>query len=96
MPPRWPRQPDRRDPDYRRLDDRINFAVHVGLFAATNSGIWFFQLLLHQSWPWAVWLTGGWLALLAGHCLYIFGIAKYDSPEPIGNRAVSPEKAEST
>ncbi len=37
MPPRWPRKPDRKDPAYRRLEDRINFAVHVALFAAINS-----------------------------------------------------------
>ena len=41
MPPRWPRKPDRNDPEYRRLDDRMNFAIHVGLFSATNSGLWF-------------------------------------------------------
>ncbi len=28
MPPRWPRQPDRKnDPAFRRLDDRMNFTI---------------------------------------------------------------------
>ena len=39
MPPRWPRQPDRADPDYRRLDDRMNFALHIALFSAFNSAL---------------------------------------------------------
>ncbi|GAB4280703.1 MAG: hypothetical protein Fur0025_08860 [Oscillatoriaceae cyanobacterium] len=80
MPPRWPRQPDRKDPDYRRLDDRMNFAVHVGIFAASNSGLWFFENLQPQSsWDGLVWVTGGWLLLLLVHAAYIFTIADYSS-----------------
>ena len=44
MPPRWPRQPDRADPAFRRLDDRMTFATHVAAFAAVNSGLWFFRV----------------------------------------------------
>ena len=80
MPPRWPRQPDRSDPEYRRLDDRMNFAVHVGIFAAINSGLWFLCLLLQESWFWTPWVTGGWLAVVVGHALYIFAIADYSQP----------------
>ncbi len=51
MPPRWPRKPDRNDPDYRRLDDRMNFAMHVALFAVVNSGLWFLEFWeTHQIW----------------------------------------------
>jgi hypothetical protein len=81
MPPRWPRKPDRRDPDYRRLDDRMNFAVHVGLFAACNSGVWFFRTLRYADWRWAYLLTGLWGLILLGHAVYIFAIADY-SPLP--------------
>ena len=77
MPPRWPRKPDRRDPDYRRLDDRMNFAVHVGLFAACNSGVWFFRTLRYAEWRWAYLLTGLWGLILLGHAIYIFAIADY-------------------
>jgi len=51
MPPRWPREPDRNDPAYRRLDDRMNFAVHVAIFAASNSGLWFFHAPLPFALP---------------------------------------------
>ncbi|KGF72747.1 hypothetical protein DO97_05260 [Neosynechococcus sphagnicola sy1] len=77
MPPRWPRQPDRNDPAYRRLDDRMNFAMHVAIFAASNSGLWFFQNLQAQEWPWATWVTLGWGIGLLGHGLFIFAIARY-------------------
>jgi len=77
MPPRWPREPDRKDPDYRRLDDRMNFAVHVGIFLATNSGIWFVHNLKQTEWPWLVDFSGIWFGLLLIHLIYITLIADY-------------------
>jgi hypothetical protein len=77
MPPRWPRQPDRSDPAYRRIDDRMNFALHVAIFAATNSGLWFFRTLAPDNSPWTLWVTIAWLPLLVGHAIYIFAIADY-------------------
>lgn len=77
MPPRWPRKPDRNDPEYRRLDDRMNFAIHVGLFSASNSGLWFVHNLQKTDWPWAVSVTGWWALLVLAHAIYIFAIADY-------------------
>ncbi len=71
MPPRWPRKPDRKDPEYRRLDDRMNFAVHVGVYITCNSGLWFFHNLKQADWSWATWFTLGWLALVLLHLIYI-------------------------
>jgi hypothetical protein len=79
MPPRWPREPDRNDPEYRRIDDRMNFAFHVAIFAASNSGLWFFNILQKAHWDWAVWLTSSWAILLLAHAIYVFAIAKYPS-----------------
>ncbi|MGB3533192.1 MAG: hypothetical protein WBA13_06710 [Microcoleaceae cyanobacterium] len=82
MPPRWPRKPDRNnDPDYRRLEDRINFAVHVALSAACNSGVWFFHNFRHADWPWINWFSAIWISILLLHGVYIFAIADY-SPTP--------------
>ena len=78
MPPRWPREPDRKtDPAYRRLDDRMTFAVHVAGFLAGNSGLWFFHELRHAVWPWAQWVTGLWALVLLAHFIYIAAIADY-------------------
>jgi hypothetical protein len=81
MPPRWPRQPDRKDPAYRKLDDRINFAVHFALFTASNSGAWFFRFLEAETWNWTFWLTGSWLLILFAHGIYVFAIADYSDLE---------------
>lgn len=82
MPPRWPREPDRRDPAFRRLDDRMNFAVHVALFAATNSGVWFFRILQNEAWPWTLWMTVVWVTLLLAHGIYVFAMADYSTAVP--------------
>ncbi|NJL09671.1 MAG: hypothetical protein HC908_04105 [Calothrix sp. SM1_7_51] len=77
MPPRWPRQPTRQDPDYRKLDDRMNFAVHVAISAAFNSGLWFFHNLQKANWEWLPWFTLSWLGVLLIHFVYISFIANY-------------------
>ena len=82
MPPRWPRQPDRRDPAYRRLDDRMNFAMHVAVFGATNSGMWFVRTLEAETWPWSKWVTGAWAVGLLVHLIYIAAIADYSGYNP--------------
>ncbi|SKB12067.1 conserved hypothetical protein [Planktothrix sp. PCC 11201] len=82
MPPRWPRQPDRKDPDYRRLDDRVNFATHVAIFATINSGLWFFHNLQSTDWSWLTGFTLIWLSAIALHGLYIFAIADYSPVTP--------------
>lgn len=81
MPPRWPRQPDREDPAYRRLDDTMNFAVHVALFVALNSGLWFFQLMEHP-WQRLSWLSLAWAIALVAHGVYVFAIADYSENAP--------------
>ena len=82
MPPRWPREPDRKnDPAYRKLEDRMNFAVHVATFALFNSGLWFFHNFLSTDWEWLPILTLSWLGILVSHLIYISVIADYsDTP----------------
>ena len=78
MPPRWPREPDpKNDPPLRKLEDRINFAVHVAGFALVNSTIWFFNTLNPGSLPLAKYVTLAMLGILASHAVYIFAIADY-------------------
>jgi hypothetical protein len=85
MPPRWPRKPDRRDPAFRRVGDRINFAVHVALFGAVNSSLWFTHQINPAAVPWVATVTGVWLVPLVVHGVYIFAIADYSGsydPDP--------------
>jgi hypothetical protein len=65
----------------------MNFAVHVAIFLLINSGLWFFRILGETSelntiagLPWTPWITVGWGAILLAHAIFIFAIAKYESP----------------
>lgn len=85
MPPRWSRKPDRADPDFRKLDDRMTFATHVAAFSAVNSGLWFFRVLGAKTastdgLAFTPWITTIWAALLVAHAVYIFAIANYSTP----------------
>lgn len=83
MPPRWPRKPDpANDPPLRKLEDRINFAVHVAGFSLVNSVIWFFNTVNPGSLPLAKTVTLTMLGILSVHALYIFAIADY-SPKKV-------------
>ena len=77
MPPRWSKKPDRNDPEYRLLEDRINFVVHFLSFSAVNSGLWFFHLFKHTSWSWLNLFTEIWLGIVILNLLYILVIADY-------------------
>ncbi|MEA5463867.1 hypothetical protein [Leptothoe sp. PORK10 BA2] len=82
MPPKWPRVPDRADPAYRKLEDRINFAVHVAAFSAFNSGLWFFHGFMPGTLLWLPKLTLPWLGVLVCHGVWLFAIANYTPSKP--------------
>ncbi len=82
MPPRWPRKPDRKDPAYRKLDDRMNFAIHVATAGCINSGLWFFHNLQNLTWNWLPGVTLGWVGVLLAHLIYIAAIADYSDKTP--------------
>lgn len=78
MPRSWPRKPDRQtDPQFRRAEDMMNFIVHVMVFLAINSGIWFFHNIYRSDSTWDIWFTGAWFAIVLLHITYIRVIADY-------------------
>jgi hypothetical protein len=72
MAPRLSKPPDKNDPDYQKLENRINFALHVGIFAASNSCIWFVRTITYANWDWTLLLTNAWLVLLLIHGIWAF------------------------
>lgn len=77
MPPRWPRQPTRLDPEFRKLDDRYTLAFHIAVYLSTTTGLIFFKLLWHSDWIWFVPLLGWWGLALGLHTLWILKIIQY-------------------
>jgi hypothetical protein len=60
----------------------MNFAMHVAIFAVSNSGFWFFHNLKSASWEWLPWVTSGWLVVLLLHLIYISALANYSEQTP--------------
>lgn len=60
----------------------MNFATHVAIFAAINSGLWFFHQINPVWVPWVAKVTLVWLAVLCSHGVYIFAIADYSGTYP--------------
>ncbi|MEM6256523.1 MAG: hypothetical protein AAF821_26745 [Cyanobacteria bacterium P01_D01_bin.156] len=81
MPPKWPRKPDKADPAYRKLEDRINFAVHVAAFAAVNSILWFLHELMQGTLMWLPKFSAVLLSLLMVHGIWVFMIATYQTSD---------------
>lgn len=77
MPPRWPRQPSRQDPEFRKLDDRYTFAAHIALYLVSSTGLVFFNMLFQANWPWLVPCLGWWGLALGIHAFWIMVIARY-------------------
>jgi 2TM domain len=94
MPPLWPRQPDRRDPDFRRFGDRLNFAFHVAVFCAGNSFLWFLAALKGWSDPRLAQLTTTWAIGVVVHGVYVFKIATY--PGAVGTKALKKKDLKET
>ena len=67
----------------------MNFALHVAIFAATNSGLWFFNTLQPGSLPWERWVAGIWAVVVLTHLVYISAIADYSELTPKDTSAKS-------
>ncbi|MCS6960615.1 MAG: 2TM domain-containing protein [Pseudanabaenaceae cyanobacterium SKYGB_i_bin29] len=76
MPPSLPYPPHPDDPGYQRLERRVNFLLHLMVFAAVNSGLWFFVLLQRSDWLGWRWLTISWATVLLSHALWVLSKRK--------------------
>ena len=65
------RPPDPEDPDYQKLEQLINLAVHTAASAAFNSGLWVWHGLKTSFFPQLPWLTGVRAVDLAVHVVWV-------------------------
>ncbi|MCA1903552.1 MAG: hypothetical protein CV045_10010 [Cyanobacteria bacterium M5B4] len=71
MPPRLSTPPDPQDPAYQSLERKINLMFHGALFAAVNSGLWFFDQFLSRQWFWLPLFSTVWGTILLTHALWV-------------------------
>jgi hypothetical protein len=70
MAPRLSKPPDPRDPEYQRVERGVNLALHVGIYGASNSCMWFVRSITYADWDWTVWVSTVWAVLLLGHGIW--------------------------
>ncbi len=80
MPLRWYGTSDKSDPLYKHYARVVNLVVHGMLFAALNSGLWFFQEIRH---PWQSLgsFTAIWAAAWLVHLLVVVGLRPKNNDE---------------
>ena len=86
MPIRWYGPANPKDPTYRHFSRVVNLIIHMMVFAAINSGLWFFELM-HHRWDYLNLFTELWLLVFAIH----FGVVVFLRPAAESAKAIESE-----
>ncbi|HRD41716.1 MAG TPA: 2TM domain-containing protein [Prochlorococcaceae cyanobacterium AMR_MDS_5431] len=73
MPIRWYGSVNPSDSKYRHFERIVDFCIHAGIFAATNSGLWFAQNI-HPIYFYLTSLTLGWTIGLLLHLFMVMSL----------------------
>jgi hypothetical protein len=71
MPLKLSRPPDPNDPQYQSIERRLNFALHIAIYVALVSGLWFWHLLTQREHAWLVWLSIWWVLVILGQGIWV-------------------------
>lgn len=71
MAPKLSRPPDPRDPQYQSLERRINLALHIAIFVALNSGLWFYRSITYQEWQGFGWIVLWWGLIILNQGIWV-------------------------
>jgi hypothetical protein len=46
-------------------------ALHIAIYAALNSGLWFYRSITYQDWQWQGWMIIWWALILLGQGIWV-------------------------
>ena len=75
--PRWETPPTRNDPAFRFQDDRYTLGAHAMVYSTMVTGLWFFQLLYRDDWPWLKPFVTAWTVMLTINAAWVLLVARY-------------------
>ena len=55
--PKLLKPPDPNDPEYQTLELSVNFYLHLAIYSACMTCMWFIQSITEKVWIWSVWLA---------------------------------------
>lgn len=69
--PKLSKPPDPNDPEYQTLERRVNFYLHLAIYSACSTCMWFVQSITDEIWIWSVWVAVIWGVAILGHGIWV-------------------------
>ena len=69
--PKLSKPPDPNDPEYQTLERRVNFYLHLAMYSAWNTCLWFVQSITNEIWIWSVWVAAIWGIAILIHGIWV-------------------------
>jgi Na+/melibiose symporter-like transporter len=69
--PKLSSPPDPNDPEYQTLERRVNFYLHLAIYSACSTCMWFVQSITEKVWIWSVWVAVIWGVAIIGHAIWV-------------------------
>jgi hypothetical protein len=63
--------PDPSDPEYQKLELSVNFYLHLAIYSACMTCMWFIQSITEKVWIWSIWVAVIWGILILGHGIWV-------------------------
>jgi hypothetical protein len=69
--PKLSKPPDPNDPEYQNLERRVNFYLHLAIYSACMTCMWFIQSITEKVWIWSVWVAVIWGIIVTAHSIWV-------------------------
>ena len=69
--PKLLKPPDPNDPEYQTLELRVNFYLHLAIYSACMTCMWFIQSITEKVWIWSIWVAVIWGIGIIGHSIWV-------------------------
>ena len=69
--PKLLKPPDPNDPEYQTLELSVNFYLHLAIYSACMTCMWFIQSITEKVWLWSVWVAVIWGIIVTAHSIWV-------------------------
>ena len=69
--PKLLKPPDPNDPEDQTLELSVNFYLHLAIYSACMTCMWFIQSITEKVWIWSVWLAVIWGIIVTVHSIWV-------------------------
>ncbi|MEI6329081.1 MAG: 2TM domain-containing protein [Pseudanabaena sp.] len=80
--PKLSKPPDPNDPEYQNLERRVNFYLHLAIYSACCTCMWFVQSITNKVWVWSIWMSAIWAVFIIAHGIWLLICEKQSQVQP--------------